>query len=70
MIDQVVDDLELAGGAVVAREAAKQRFDEVVDKADEDAGASAGSRLSISSRHPSPRISSRAASSRRVTSSS
>ena len=38
MIDQVVDDLELASGAVVAREAAEQWFNEVVDEAGEDAG--------------------------------
>ena len=36
-VDQVVDDLELAGGAVLAGEAAEQRLDEVVDEAGEDA---------------------------------
>ena len=37
VVDQVVDDLELARRAIVAGEAAKQRFDEVVDEAGEDA---------------------------------
>ena len=37
VVDQAVDDLELARGAVVAGEAAEQRLDEVVDEAGEDA---------------------------------
>ena len=35
--DQVVDDLELAGGSVVAGQAAEEGFHEVVDEAGEDA---------------------------------
>ena len=42
MRDQAVNDFELAGGAVLAGEAAKQRFDEVVDEAGEDAGSLGG----------------------------
>ena len=42
MVDQVVDDLELAGGAVLTREATEQRLDEVVDEAGEDAGRFGG----------------------------
>jgi hypothetical protein len=45
VVDQVVDDLELARGAVVARKAAEQRLDEVVDEAGEDARCLGGIEL-------------------------
>ena len=42
MVDQVVDDLELASGAIIAREAAEQRLHQVVHEACEDAGRLGG----------------------------
>jgi hypothetical protein len=45
VIDQVVDDLELARGAVVAGEAAEEGFHEVVDESGEDARRLGGVKL-------------------------
>ena len=70
MVDQVVDDLELFASAVLAGETPKEGLDQVVHEARRTPGASAGSRLVISSCQPLPRISSSAASRRRVFSSS
>jgi hypothetical protein len=45
VVDQVVDDLELARGAVLAGQAAEQRFDEAAHEAGEDAGRFRGVRV-------------------------
>ncbi len=45
MVDQVVDDLELTRGAVVAGQAAEERLNEVVHETGEDAGGFGGVEL-------------------------